>query len=83
MPLNGALALYGLSAATVFRESIEDSKVLIAWGVGDDDRGTIVVAFRGTASLQNMLSDIQVRLVLGCASQLLQALPGNHTGCIP
>jgi hypothetical protein len=41
-------------------------QVLIAWS-GD----TIVVAFRGTASLRNVLHDLQAR------SQVLSPLPSN------
>ena len=50
------MALYGLTAAQVFREPHEDSKALVAWGPN-----MIVVAFRGTASLANVFNDIQVR----------------------
>ena len=69
VPLEDALGLYGLDAATVFREPVEDSKALVAWGAD-----TIVIAFRGTASFQNMLNDIQVGTGLSCASRPLQWL---------
>ncbi|KAK9906400.1 hypothetical protein WJX75_001237 [Coccomyxa subellipsoidea] len=49
-----ALNLYGLQHTHVIHEKDPDTKVLIAWS-GD----TIVVAFRGTASLRNVLHDLQ------------------------
>ncbi len=55
VPLEGALALYSLSAAQVFREPSGDSKAIIAWS-----SDTIVIAFRGTASFANVLNDIKV-----------------------
>ena len=55
VPLEGALALYSLTAAQVFREPVGDSKAIIAWSAN-----TIVVAFRGTASFANVLNDIKV-----------------------
>ena len=57
VPLDGALALYGLKAAQVFREPAQDSKALVAWG-----SDTVVVTFRGTASFVNVLHDIKVRV---------------------
>ena len=42
----------------VFREPLVDTKVIVASGSECD---TILIAFRGTASWANVVSDLQVR----------------------
>ena len=74
VPLEGALALYGLNAAQVFREPVEDSKALIAWGPD-----MIVIAFRGTASFANVLNDIQVHVPM--RSVVFNRLLSHGTPC--
>ena len=59
VPLEGALALYSLNAAQVFREPVQDSKAMVAWGPD-----AIVITFRGTASFSNVLNDIKVCAIL-------------------
>lgn len=51
-----ALALYELSSYEMIWEKKVDTKCLIAWG-----SGTVVVAFRGTASAVNLFADLEVR----------------------
>ena len=51
------MKLYGLTAFELLWERERDTKALMAW---NDD--TLVLAFRGTASLRNVLADIQARL---------------------
>ncbi|CAL8462126.1 g1657 [Coccomyxa elongata] len=52
--LNLALQFYDLQHTHIIHEEDPDTKVLIAW-----NKDTIVVAFRGTASLKNVLHDLQ------------------------
>ena len=49
------MSLYGLRKFELLWERKLDSKALIAW---NDD--TVVLAFRGTASLANLWADLQV-----------------------
>ena len=55
LSLETAMSLYGLEESELFWEKKHDTKLLLAW-----NRNTFVVAFRGTASLVNALSDVQV-----------------------
>ena len=50
--------LLGLEAHELIWEHRLDTKALLGWGPGG-----IAVAFRGTASLRNALSDLQVGLM--------------------
>ncbi|DBB09212.1 TPA: hypothetical protein ACH3X3_007798 [Trebouxia sp. C0006] len=50
-----ALGLFGLDKYELMWEKAEDTKVLLAWNTN-----TVLVSFRGTASLANALADIQV-----------------------
>ena len=52
-----AMRLYDLQHFKLLWEEEQDSKALLAW-----NRTTVVLAFRGTASLHNALADIQVLL---------------------
>ena len=52
--------LYGMSNFKLFWNPSTDTKALLAWN-GE----TAVLAFRGTASLTNAFSDLQV----GCSQQ--------------
>lgn len=49
------MGLYGLEHSELFWDKARDTKLLMGWS---DNR--IVLAFRGTASLSNVLSDVQV-----------------------
>lgn len=53
--LQTALGLYGLADSELFWELQQDTRCLLGWS-----SSKIVVAFRGTASMTNALSDIQV-----------------------
>ena len=55
LKLETAMSLYGLRKFELLWERALDSKALIAW---NDD--TVVLAFRGTASLANLWADLQV-----------------------
>ena len=50
------MELYGLKSFELLWERERDTKALIAW---NDD--TVMLAFRGTASLRNVIADIQAR----------------------
>ena len=50
-----AMSLYSLSGLKLFREPVQDTKALLAW-----NWDMAVLAFRGTASLTNACSDLQV-----------------------
>ncbi|CAL5227823.1 g10851 [Coccomyxa viridis] len=52
--LTGALAMLGLEHAHVIHEADPDTKVVIGWRAG-----IIVICFRGTASMKNVLHDLQ------------------------
>ena len=47
--------MYGLTDSELFSELKRDTRCLIGW-----NNNTIVLAFRGTASMTNALSDLQV-----------------------
>lgn len=57
--LRTALGLYGLTDSELFWEVQLDTRCLMGWS-----DSTIVVAFRGTASMKNALSDLQVSVIL-------------------
>ena len=50
-----ALSLYKLTRSQSFWETKQDTRCLVGWG-----NSTVVVAFRGTASMKNALADLQV-----------------------
>ena len=50
-----AMDLYGLTDSELFCELKRDTRCLMGWS-----NSTIVLAFRGTASMTNALSDVQV-----------------------
>ena len=52
-----ALGLFGLDKYELMWEKAHDTKVLLAWG-----NNTVLVSFRGSASLTNALADVQVLL---------------------
>ena len=49
------MALYGLTDSELFWDQGSDTKMLMAWS-----RTCVVCAFRGTASFNNAMSDLQV-----------------------
>lgn len=49
------MSMYSLSSFKLFYDSVLQTKALLAW-----NRDTAVLAFRGTASLTNAWSDLQV-----------------------
>ena len=51
-----ALGLYNLDHFELLWAPAEDTKCIMAW-----NRTVIVLAFRGTASLHNVLADLQVK----------------------
>lgn len=55
--LETALSLYGLTESQSFWEVQQDTRCLVGWG-----GNTVVVSFRGTASMKNALADLQVLL---------------------
>ena len=55
LTLEAAMSLYGLTESQSFWEIQQDTRSLIAWG-----NNTVVVSFRGTASMKNALADLQV-----------------------
>lgn len=55
LTVNGALGLYSMTDSESFWEIKQDTRCLIGWG-----NHTVVVAFRGTASMRNALADMQV-----------------------
>jgi hypothetical protein len=57
LSIEAAMELYGLTSFELLWERERDTKALMAW---NDD--TVVLAFRGTASLRNVLADVQARL---------------------
>lgn len=56
LSLEEAMSLYGLTDSQSFWEIEQDTRCLIGWG-----NNTVVVSFRGTASMKNALADLQVR----------------------
>ena len=53
--LETAMSLYKLTESQSFWEVQQDTRCLMGWG-----SNTVVVAFRGTASMKNALADVQV-----------------------
>jgi hypothetical protein len=66
-----ALELFGLQQCECLYEPSTDTKGLIAWG----GSGIILLAFRGTASMQNVLTDIKASG--GGRASNSQMLPGG------
>ena len=65
------MALYGLTDSELFWDKASDTKMLLAWS-----RTCVVCAFRGTASLNNAMSDLQVCPCIGHArTSALRGLP--------
>lgn len=58
--LSNAMSLYSLTDMQTFWDPGSDTKAVLGW-----NRSLMVLAFRGTASLRNALSDIKVRLCGG------------------
>lgn len=56
LSLETAMAQYDLKHSELFWEKALDTKLLLAW-----NSRTIMLAFRGTASLANALADLQAR----------------------
>jgi hypothetical protein len=56
--LETAMRLYGLTDFELLWERGKDTKCLVAC---DDAATVMVVAFRGTASMSNVLADLQAR----------------------
>ncbi|KAL3143143.1 hypothetical protein ABBQ38_003412 [Trebouxia sp. C0009 RCD-2024] len=54
LSLDTALSLYNMTDSQSFWELQQDTRCLIGWG-----GSTVVVAFRGTASMKNALADLQ------------------------
>ena len=65
--LQTAMGLYNLTDSELFWEIQLDTRCLIGW-----NEHTIVIAFRGTASMKNALSDVQVCTMCVCISSLLR-----------
>lgn len=55
LTLETALSLYGMTESQSFWEIEQDTRCLMGWG-----NNTVVVSFRGTASMRNALADLQV-----------------------
>lgn len=58
--LEDAMGMYGLTDFELLWERASDTKALLAWGAD-----TLVLAFRGTASMTNWMADLQVCKNLG------------------
>jgi len=52
--LQGAMRLYGLQHSELLHETSLDTKALLAW-----NEDTVVLSFRGTVSLKNVLTDMR------------------------
>ena len=63
LSLDTALGLYNMTQSQSFWELKQDTRCLVGWG-----SNTVVVAFRGTASMKNALADVQVTLSLPLCS---------------
>lgn len=59
LTLETAMSLYKLTESQSFWEIEQDTRCLVGWG-----SNTVMVAFRGTASMKNALADLQVPLLL-------------------
>ena len=55
LDLQTSMEMYGLTDSELFCELKRDTRCLMGWS-----NSTIVLAFRGTASMTNALSDVQV-----------------------
>ena len=55
LDLQTAMSMYGLTDNELFSELKRDTRCLMGW-----NNNTIVLAFRGTASMTNAFSDVQV-----------------------
>ena len=53
--LKEGMSLYGLTNSELFWDKLSDTKMLMAWS-----STCVVCSFRGTASLNNAVSDLQV-----------------------
>lgn len=76
LTLECALGLYSMSDSESFWEVDQDTRCLIGWG-----NNTVVVAFRGTASMRNALADMQVlayEAFLSCYEQFSSTLALHH-----
>lgn len=56
MSVDTAMALYGLNHCELVWEKATDTKMLLAWS-----SHTLIIAFRGTASMKNVMADLRVR----------------------
>ncbi len=65
--LQTAMGLYNLTDSELFWEIQLNTRCLIGW-----NEHTIVIAFRGTASMKNALSDVQVCTMCVCVSSHLR-----------
>jgi hypothetical protein len=76
-----ALGLYNLDHFDVVWERASNTKAIIGW-TDDPSCATIVIAFRGTASTTNVLSDLQIwrRHPLEIGAPLLGTAPLVHQG---
>lgn len=63
LTIDHALSLYGLTSWELVWDRGLDTKALLAWG-----GGTIVVAFKGTSSLENVITDLNVSRLLCVAA---------------
>lgn len=71
--LEVAMGLYGLRHMEMIHELQRDTVALLGWGPN-----TVVLTFRGTTTLKNVFTDLQVQLcvpVLHCRSS-------PHSGCL-
>ena len=68
--LHRAMDMYGLTGSELFCELKRDTRCLMGWG-----NGTIVLAFRGTASVTNALSDLQVSSPPACLPACVSSCP--------
>ena len=69
LDMQTAKGLYGLTDSKLFWELQSDTRCLMGW-----NSSTIVLAFRGTASVTNALSDLQV---LSLIPSLMFCLPSS------
>ena len=67
------MSLYGLSSFKLFWDRVLDIKALLAW-----NRDTAVLAFRGTVSLTNACSDLQVLHCCQCVYTLGLVVAVHH-----
>ena len=73
LTLERALSLYQMDTSKTFYEVSQDTRCLVGWG-----SNSVVVAFRGTASVRNALADLQV---LHCALLCLN-VPSQCLDCV-